>query len=377
MYLRDIVRQIRRRRSKHSFVFFVFFSVISAFVYGCNEGEKTTSLEKFTSIGSISISPNGKQILFTGCGYKGYEDCTIYRYDIYGSKLYRYLTKNNETAIDCGRFFPDTNRFVFSLIKQDHDKKRLYDDMQLAVAYLNGDGFRVLTKGSGVKVRPAISYDEGSLVFAKGRMRNVGKTMASNFDLYLVDVKTGTEIQLTKLEYYGVSRPYFTSDSKYIVYAGDNPMRLPYTSDVKEVESFIKSYKSKYNGNIINACSANGASVNDLPVPFFDFDGGTEMPSMAKDGKIFFIGIIAPQRYIYYYLRNTDGKIEELDRKLIRTNEQDVFMHENDISPDGKYIAVLLVKSSTNQRHIRVIDLSTMKPTDITIVGQATNIILQ
>jgi len=362
------------KRVTFVFILNILLIIILSYVCGCNKIEKEMSLGHFAEVSGISISPNGKQLLFTGCGYNGYENCTVYRYDIDNNKLYRYMPKNNTTTISGARFMPRSSRFVFSVIPYDSDNKKIYDEIQLAFASLDGGGFNILTNSNGVKVHPVVSYDESSLVFWKGRMKTSGRIAGSYYDLYKYDLVSGTEKQLTRMEYYQVSRPYFAANNKFVVFAGDSPMRLPNTDELHEVRSFRDTYKKKHNDNIITACLTDGSSINVLPSPLFDFSGGAKRPSMAFDGTIFFEGRKAPQGFIGYFLRKSNGELIEINYVTLGIGVNDIILYENDITQDGKFIAILRGSQNSGQKFVRIIDLSTNKIINIDELGVAENI---
>ncbi len=80
---------------------------------GCKSKDKPLSLGYFTEISGLSISKDGNNLLFTGCGHKDYQPCTIYRYEMVGDKLYRYMPRTNAEALHGGRYSPVSDRFAF------------------------------------------------------------------------------------------------------------------------------------------------------------------------------------------------------------------------------------------------------------------------
>lgn len=173
--------------------------------------DKPPECTYFTQVTDLSISHDGSQILFTGCGHIENPKCTIYRFDWNAGKLYRYRYHDDNASIRKGRYATNSRRFVFLVIPQTKEKKNLYDDMQIAGINDDGTGYKHLTNNKGLKVVPMLSHDEKTLVYFRGKERKSGRTTASDFDLYKLNLATGTETQLTNLSLYRGKRTTFLS----------------------------------------------------------------------------------------------------------------------------------------------------------------------
>jgi len=355
---------------------------------GCNAKpkEKPLSLGYFTGIYSPSISPDGIQILFTGCGHQEFPACTIYRYERDSNKLYRYLPRSSDETLGGGRFSPTSTRFVFKIIPLDSNKELIFDDSQIAIVNQDGNGLRIITQSKGVKLSPTLSYDEKSVVFYRGPISDKGsplrkqKTRVIGSDLFKVDVRTGEETQLTRLEFYSVSDLYITPDGKAVVFAGDSPMRLPHTDNYDAVKQFEDNYKNKYHGNRIMRYPLDGSGIDKEPVPLFIFDYGAEIPTVAKDGSIWFQGIVSMQNFIHYYRRFPDGTLKELSDGALGQREEGkalIVLHNMVVTPDGSQIVTLNANQNTGQRFIGVLDTKTNVHSNLTVPASAENIIIQ
>ena len=370
------------------YAFIVFLCSLFMLPAGCNAKpkEKPLSLGYFTDIYSPSISPDGNQILFTGCGHKEFPACTIYRFDRDSDKLYRYLPRSSAETLSEGRYSPTSTRFVFKIIPLDSNKELILDDSQIVLANQDGGGLRIITQSKGVKLSPAISYDEKSVVFYRGPISDKGsplrkkKTRVIGSDLYKVDIRTGVETQLTRLEFYGVSDLYITPDGKSVLFAGDSPMRLPHTENIDAVQQFRENYKNKYKGNIIMRYPLDGSGIDKEPVPLFTFDYGTELPAVAKDGSIWFQGIVGMQNFIHYYRRFPNGTQKELSDKALGVGEEGkslIVLHKMVVTPDGKQIVTLNANQDTGQHFLGVLDTKTNVHTNLTVPATAETITIQ
>jgi len=363
-------------------------------LFSCS-GEKPLDLGYFTKVGDLSLSSDGSQILFTGCGHKDYRNCTIYRFDRNAGTLYRYIPRDERIEVIGGRYTSNSMRLAFVVIPITKEDKRRYDDMQIALINQDGTGYTQLTKGRGMKVAYMLSVDGKTLVYCRGKERKSGKTMASDFDFYKLDLATNKETQLTNLAFYGVSDPYFTPDGKYVVFEGDSPLRLPYTNNIDIVKQFREDYKQKYKENIILKYPLDGSGIDKEPVPMFTFDenpkgspimpsgivvSGSKNPMMTEDGSIWFEGRVAPHGVIGYYRRFPNEKTIELSRELLGLSPKK-FPLQMTITPDGHWLAIL-IENRKNTGHslgrtIQILDTTMGKCCELPVPATAENILIK
>ncbi|MDD5008902.1 MAG: hypothetical protein PHU49_11000 [Syntrophorhabdaceae bacterium] len=345
-------------------------------LFSCS-GEKPLDLGYFTKVGDLSLSSDGSQILFTGCGHKDYRKCTIYRFDRNAGTLYRYIPRDERIEVIGGRYTSNSMRLAFVVIPITKEDKRQYDDMQIALINQDGTGYTQLTKGRGMKVGYKFSPDEKTLVYFRGKERKSGKTMASDFDLYKLDLATNKETQLTNLAFYGVSIPYFTPDGKYVVFEGDSPLRLPRTDNVDVVKQFSEDYKQKYKENIILKYPLDGSGIDREPVPMFTFGIGSRGPIVTRDGSVWFEGI---SRGIRYCRRLPDGKIVELTYEQLGIGRT-IFLLKMVIEPNGQWMAILYEERKSTghvlKRWIGMYNVATTERSELAIPATAENILIK
>lgn len=331
--------------------------------------QKPLSLGQFTNILTISISPDGSQILFDGCGHKEYPACTIYRFDRDKNRLFRYLPRTPHESLYGGRYSPSSNLIAFSLLPVDDAGNDVFEDSQIALMQQDGTGFRVVTESKGLKTQPAISYDEKQLAFFKSEMSSAGsplrkqRTRALKYDLFNLNLFTGKETRLTKYEFYGAGNAYFTRDNKKILFEGDSPMSQDYVDKDKHLSILDKKE------NIIFTRAVDGSDANEELFPYFTYSKGSRMPVFIKDGSLVFRGL-EDKRFIHYFKRSPDGKLDEISGKELGevTGEDGkslIVVRGMTGTPDGRLLAILNYNQESNQRYIRVLDLSSRKLTDI------------
>jgi len=391
----------KRPEIAYALFFIVCILCIVIFTSACTKkNDKPLDLGYFTKILEPSISYDGNQILFNGCGHKDYPRCTIYRFERSTGKLYRYIHKNDSEIIRDGRYALNSLRFAFMTVPLDAKREQLYSDIQIAIVNQDGVGFQKVTRGEGVKVAPMLSPDEKTVVFFKGQERERGKrTAAIDFDLYKVDLLTGKETQLTRLKFYGVSDPYFTPDGKNVVFAGDSPMRLPHTENIDVVKKFRDDYWQRYRQHIILQYPLDGSGIDREPVPVVTFADdfniaagkenekypkrvgldypGSMMPMITQDGSIWFQGYIGARGWIHYYRRFTNGTMTELSYEQLGMSSTRILMQWA-ITPDGLWLVTLNEERSTgNSRSIRILDTKTNKHYELTLPASVENIYIQ
>jgi Tol biopolymer transport system component len=367
-------RITRRVELYYTRVLFYIFTVflITILTSACSK-DKPLDLGSFKHIDGLSISPDGNSILFSGRGHKDYPRITTYRYDRNTGKLYRYIPRDEREQIIGGRYAPESTHILLTMVPLDNEKNQLIEDMQIATINQDGTGFRQITTGKGVKVGQTISYDEKTLVYSKGKQRKSGKTQASDFDLYKIDLMTGKETQLTNLSFYGESDPYFTPDGKSVVFSGESPLKLPRGGDARQ---FRDTYKQKYGENIILQYPLDGSGIDKWPVPVINFGTGSRWPMVTKDGSIWFLGITGEEHYIGYYRRFPDGRTVKLPDNF--NGGQEKYRFQITITSDGRLLLILFEsRGKSKERSIGIFDTVTGTLSELTIPATAENIQIQ
>lgn len=346
---------------------------------------KPLSLGQFTNILTISVSPDGNQILFDGCGHKEYPACTIYRFDRDSDRLYRYLPRNPQESLYGGRYSPSSNRIAFSLMPVDTAGNDIFEDTQIAMMQQDGSGLQIVIAGKGLKTAPVLSYDEKQVVFFKSEMSSVGsplrkqQTRANRYDLYNLNLFDGREMRLTKYEFYSAGNAYFSSNNKKVFFEGDSPMRTP---DWDQGGGYREEFKKKYQDNIIFTVPTDGSASNRELIPYFIHSYGSKKPVVFKDGSLVFEGREGIQGFIHYYKRSPDGSLhkiayEELGGGKGEDGKSLIVVREMTGTPDGRLLAILNYNQGTDQRYIRLFYPGTRQLVDLVLPAIVENITLR
>jgi Tol biopolymer transport system component len=354
----------------------IFFSTILCLCFllvSCTKENARHDLGSFERISDLSISPDGNQILFNGCGHKDHPACTIYRFERSTSKLYRYIAPSGLTMMRDGRYASTSSKFAFLIVPLNEERKLQLNDIQIAYVNEDGTGFHQVTHSDGTKVAPMLSYDEKTLVYFRGKERKSGRTAVSNFDLYKTDLLTGKETQLTNLSFYGVSDPYFTPDDKNVIFDGDSPLRPLRGVDAIE---FQGEYKKKYGDNIILQYPLDGSGVRQEPVPIIRFRTGSRWSMVTKDGSIWFEGLTGEMHYVGHYRCFPNGKTAQFtDTQLDMGQER--YRLKMAVTPDGCWLAILYQNRNSRERSIGIFNTVTSTLYNIAIPAYAEDIKIQ
>jgi hypothetical protein len=149
---------------------------------------------------SVAASPDGNQLLFSTNNW------------LHGLRLLDTRSgKFDVIAVDQGKVWemPAWSRdgkHVVAVSISIRDNRRNLDDMQLVSVDPKTWRGRAITASHGVKIFPFFSADNKSVYFFKGEIRESGKTPASRYDLYVIDLGSGKERRLTHEGFYQVNR---------------------------------------------------------------------------------------------------------------------------------------------------------------------------
>ncbi len=336
-----------------------------------NERDRRNHLGHFKKVDGISISSGGGQLTFTGCGHRDFPGCTIYRYDLKENALYRYVHENKLMQVMGAQYWSDSRQFLLVTVPRTEDGKQVLEQMQVAVMNPDGTGLKQLTAGEGIKAAYMLSPDGRTLVYASGKRRTEGKTVASHFDYYARDLATGTETQITDLAFFEISTPYFTPDGKNIVFNYGSPLKLPGTNDDRADKAFREDYEKKHRWNNIIRYPVDGSGINSLPEPWFVHGTGSRDPIVTKDGSVWFEGTTGG---IKYYRRYPNGEVVQNTNEELAVGRTR-YPFRIAIDPTARWMAILYEDLENGKgRSIGIFDILNRKCIPITFHATATNI---
>ena len=247
------------------------------------------------------FSPNGKKIVFTGSLDEDNQNRNIYIMNADGSSI-RQLTN-------------------FDFSKQKHR------DLEM----------------SNFVIGPSFSPDGKRIIYAKSRFKRgrafpLRGTKHDAWDVYEVDLATGTEHRLTNYDFYEMSWPYYMPDGKRFIFSAMGPVN-PKGRGPKD----FREYEKLYQKNFIFIMDG----INNELKPAFTYGSNSTSPCVMPDGAIIFLS--------------------ETSAKDSPKSTQELFIYKNGqlkqltylgswielatVSDDGKRI--MFTKKSDNKAHGR------------------------
>ena len=119
---------------------------------------------------------------------------------------------------------------------------------QIGILDLQKKRYRVVTRSPTFKEFPSFAPDGTKIIFAQSnRERREGKTRFSKWDIYEVDIRTGTERRLTDFCFFLVGRPQYLPDGKTFLFSGEPTCNYPSRGSP---DSHIE-YRKRYQDNTI------------------------------------------------------------------------------------------------------------------------------
>lgn len=303
--------------------------LLSTTIGGCATVQKK---EIKDTISNLSFSYDGKKVFFDRCR----DECQIQVYDLETGELAAYQSPNNER---------------WTMARQSYDGKKIalsvmpiidgyldLSEMQIAIMDTDGKNYKKVTTGSGAKLYPVFSHSGTKVLYARAAfIRKQGRTPASQYDAWEVDLESGAQTQLTFFKYYYMGNlTYFPDDERFIYY-GDMPMAFP-GIDPAKVTSADRQGVDKQE-EIKNTIRINGVVAmkrgDTLPQESFNFGEKfqAKSPLLSGDGsKLIVEKNISGGKFFLY---SPDGK----HRLVVSGGSFDSAA----ISPDGESLAILAV----------------------------------
>lgn len=91
---------------------------------------------------------------------------------------------------------------------------------QVAIARMDGTGFKLVTNSPTTKRSPSFSPDGSAIAFAGNEYVDSARKGGQGLvDVYIADVASGAERRITDLRVLGMGGPFFTPDGKQIVFS--------------------------------------------------------------------------------------------------------------------------------------------------------------
>ncbi|SDI12678.1 TolB family protein [Propionivibrio dicarboxylicus] len=169
--------------------------------------------------GHLAVSPDGKRLAFTTNRLA--HGMRLLDTD---SGLVTQIPTQPGRNIGFPSWAPD-GRSLVAISADTHTGYYNRDDMRIVLLDTKTWQERILANSGGVKFDPVFSPDGKTIYYFKGKKRKQGKTPASNFDLFAVDIESGREQRLTHEEYYLISMG--DADGNNVLFEGEGGGTLP------------------------------------------------------------------------------------------------------------------------------------------------------
>jgi nitrogen regulatory protein PII-like uncharacterized protein len=214
--------------------------------------------------------------------------------------------------------------------------------MQIAVMDVDGKNYKKLTSSPMPKLYPTFSHSGKKILYVTaGRIRKQGRTPASDYDAWEMDIATGKETRLTYFKYFHMSGvSYFPGDEK-ILYEALGPFAFPgldLPDDINKALKMIAEEAAKRKIYLVGLLTIKkGDLFPERPYYLFEEGHPPEHPLLSNDGKLFFTPAAKSGKF---YLYSPDG-----NHKRVGGGGD---INSAAISPDGELLGAIVVKVAIN-----------------------------
>jgi hypothetical protein len=314
-------------------------------------------------ISNLSFSYDGKKVLFDRCRDDG---CQIQVYDLETGELAAYQSPANERWTMARESY-DGKKIVFPVIPIAGDDLNI-KQMQIGIMDVDGKNYKKLTSDPFPKIYPTFSHSGKKVLYVKaGRIRKQGRTPASEYDAWEMDIATGKETRLTYFKYFhmaGVS--YFPGDEK-ILYEAEGPFAFPgldLPDDINKALEMIGKEAAKRKIYLVGLLTIKrGDLFPQSPYNHFEKGNPPIRPLLSKDGtKLFFEAAAKSGKY---YLYSPDGNHKHVggggsidsvaispDEKYLGTQSRDRILISR-MADGSVYLSILLPKYQISNEQLR------------------------
>jgi Tol biopolymer transport system component len=267
-------------------------------------GSTTMQAKETDTISNLSFSHDGKKVIFDRCRSEG---CQIQVYNLETGELAAYQSPHNERWT-MGKYAYDGKRIAFSVIPIKPNDDLDLGEMQIAVMDADGKNFRKVTTGLGAKLYPTFSHNGKKILYTcAANIRKEGRTAASQYDAWEVNLETGGQTQLTFFKYFYMSNlTYFPDDERFIFY-GDRPSEFEGMKAYPNEDAFIvKMRELNRQGKSIGGVVVMKGNQLVIPNPYQSFpeQNFPQKPLLSKDGNML---IYEKYQSGKFYLYSDDG----------------------------------------------------------------------
>lgn len=178
------------------------------------EGERIYRTGLAANKGRFAVSPDGRQLVFT-------TDQLAHGLRLLDLRSGAVTMIPEEEGRNFGfpAWSPDGKQLavVSAEVKNNHYS---LDGMEIALLDVGTWQRRSIAAGDGVKFFPSFSADGKTVYYSKGKKRESGKTPASRYDLYSIELANARETRLTHEEFYQLGAGH--DDTTSVLFSATN-----------------------------------------------------------------------------------------------------------------------------------------------------------
>lgn len=256
------------------------------------DGEKVYRTGLEASKGRFSLAPNGQQLVFeTNQLAHGLRMLDL------GSGKITVLPEESGRTFGFLDWSPDGKwiAVVSAVVKEGHYQ---LDAMEIVLLEVGSWQRRRIAVDESVKFFPFFSADGKTVYYFKGKIRTSGKTPASRYDLYAIDLASGMETRLTHEEFYQAAK-------------GDETNNAVLFSATPNFDKRFKDAQGKESRSALFSLDKTTGRLSHLPIDqrsgVFNFSN----PLRDLAGNMYFIAAKASPsggNYLWFLVRaNADG----------------------------------------------------------------------
>jgi hypothetical protein len=243
---------------------------------------------------SLSVHPNGEELFFVEIDRKQGLHTRMFHYNLKNGSLQYYNLPDADYIYWDVKISPSGKYIIMTRTP----RLGTVEDAEIAIMKSDGTDFKVLKLSHGLKHDPIMSNDDNKVAYWRGYLRpSHSKTLANEFDIWEVDLKTGTDRLF--------SAPFKFFESGQMQYLhGDGEILAQAYGPEKEAQN-MNHYGKLYNKSNVYKFSRREINV---PAPILTEVSYASHPVADRAGNIYFKGY-NPSAFLFK--KTSQGKIRQ------------------------------------------------------------------
>jgi hypothetical protein len=288
------------------------------------QGEKVVDAQKGREFSSLSVYPNGEELLFVEVDEKRLHS-KVLRYNSKSGSLQHYNFPDEAYVYLQAKMSPSGKYIVMTRIPRlfsDYEAKmpNAMESAEIAIMKADGTDFKVLKLSPGFKHNAIVSNDDSKVAYWRGSLRpSHSKTLANRLDLWEVDLKTGADTLF--------AGPFEFFECGQMQYLPGNGEILA-TALAPRVQG--TKYLNKYNWSSVYKISRGQTNV---PDPILTEFKSANYPVTDRAGNLYFRG---ERPGTSLFKKTPQGEIKQWEMTAEFVN-----IISSGVAPDGSYVVFI------------------------------------